>query len=335
MSENTTPIRRVIGVEEPPDRESRMTTEQMTGLTGPASTPSVAVKPLVLPAPQRGEDLHVRICAPITGTDLPIVLFAHGFGSNLDGYAPLVDHWASHGFVVIQATHLDSKRLEIAADDPRKPQMWRYRVQDMRRILDGLEALEASVPGLAGRVDRSRIVAAGHSFGGQTAGILVGLRVKDPQTGIAEDLSDRRVMASIQLATAGKGGDDLTPFAHENFPWLRDPDFSHITAPGLVVAGDKDDLPLSTRGPAWTTDPYTLSRSNKSLLTVYGGEHFLGGISGYAVAETTDENPGRVALVQHVTLAFLRHVTEIDDTDWKTAQSVLADTHPLGRLESK
>lgn len=312
-----------------------MTTYLTTGLTGPVSTPAVAVKPLVLPSAQRGEDLCVRISAPVTGAHLPIVLFAHGFGANLDGYAPLADHWATHGFVVIQPTHLDSKRFDIAADDPRKPRMWRYRVQDMKRILDGLDTLEAAVPGLAGRVDHSRIVAAGHSFGGQTAGLLVGLRVTDPQTGIAEDLSDSRVMASIQLATAGKGGAELTPFAYENLPWLRNQDFSHITAPGLVVAGDKDDLPLSTRGPAWTSDPYTLSRGNKSLLTVYGGEHFLGGISGHAVAETTDENPDRVALVQQVTLAYLRHVTGLDHTDWATAQSVLTGAHPLGRLEGK
>jgi hypothetical protein len=142
-------------------------------------------------------------------------------------------------------------------------------------------------------------------------------------------------MASIQLATAGKGGDELTPFAHDNLPWLRDQDFSHITAPGLVVAGDKDDLPLSTRGPAWTTDPYSLSHGNKSLLTVHGGEHFLGGISGYQAAETTDENPDRVALVQQVTLAYLRHITGTDHTDWKNAQTVLACGHPLGHLESK
>lgn len=313
-----------------------MTTFKTTGLTSPAFTPIVSVKSIVLPAPQRGEDLPVRVSAPVTGHDLPIVLFAHGFGSNLDGYAPLVDHWAAHGFVVIQATHLDSKRLHIAADDPRKPQLWRYRVQDMKRILDHLDALEASVPGLVGRVDRSRIVAAGHSFGGQTAGILVGLRVVDPQTGIAKDMSDPRVMASIQLATAGKGGAGLTPFAHENLPWLRDQDFSHITAPGLVVAGDRDELPLSTRGAAWTTDPYTLSRGNKSLLTLFGGQHFLGGISGYEVTETTDENPERVALVQQVTLAYLRHVTGIDSSDWEAAQTTLAgDSHPLGRLESK
>ncbi|MFI1735609.1 alpha/beta hydrolase family protein [Streptomyces acidicola] len=313
-----------------------MATYKTTGLTGPASTPTLSVKPVVLPAPQRGKDLHVRVSAPVTGINLPIVLFAHGFGSNLDGYAPLVDHWASHGFVVVQATHLDSKRLNVAADDPRKPHMWRYRVQDMKRILEELNTLEASVPGLAGRVDHSRIVAAGHSFGGQTAGILVGLRVMDPKTGTAQDMSDPRVMAGIQLATAGRGGDELTSFAHENLPWLREQDFSHITAPGLVVAGDKDELPLSTRGPSWTTDPYTLSRGNKSLLTVYGGQHFLGGISGYEAAETTDENPGRVALVQQVTLAYLRHVTGIDHTEWETAQAVLAgDSHPLGRLESK
>ncbi|WP_434587357.1 alpha/beta hydrolase family protein [Streptomyces sp. A5-4] len=312
-----------------------MTTYRTTGLTGPTPTPTVSIKPLVLSAPQRGEDLHVRVTAPITGAGLPVVLFAHGFGSNLDGYAPLVDHWASGGFVVVQATHLDSKRLNIAAGDPRRTQMWRHRVQDMQRILDELATLEAAVPGLAGRVDHRRVVAVGHSFGGQTAGILVGLRVRDPQSGIAEDLSDSRVMASIQLATAGKGGDELTPFAHENLPWLRDQDFSHIAAPGLVVAGDKDDLPLSTRGPAWTTDPYTLSRGNKSLLSVHGAEHFLGGISGYQAAETTDEDPDRVALVQQVTLAYLRHVTGIDHSDWNNAQMVLTDGHPLGHLESK
>lgn len=312
-----------------------MPTHPVTGLTGPSPTATVSVGPLVLGAPERGADLHVRVTAPATGTHLPVVLFAHGFGSDLDGYAPLVEHWASGGFVVIRATHLDSRRLGLAADDPRRPRMWLHRVRDMRRVLDELTSLETSVPGLAGRVDHRRVVAAGHSFGGQTAGILVGLRVTDPSTGASEDLSDPRVMASIQLATAGKGGDELTPFAHDNLPWLRDQDFSHITAPGLVVAGDKDDLPLSTRGPSWTTDPYTLGRGDKSLLTVHGGEHFLGGISGYRSAETTDENPDRVALVQQVTLAYLRHVTGIDSTDWHHARTALTGDHPLGHLTSK
>ncbi|MEU8789618.1 chlorophyllase [Streptomyces sp. NPDC048643] len=311
----------------------------MTATDLPVTAPSrtVSVKPIVLPAPQRGSDLHVRVSAPVVGERLPIVVFAHGFGSNLDGYAPLVDYWSARGFVVVQPTHLDSKRPAVPIDDPRKPDVWRHRVQDMKRILDELDTLEAAVPGLAGRTDRGRIVAAGHSFGGQTAGILVGLRVTDPRTGTAEDLSDGRVTASIQLATAGKGGDELTPFAHENLPWLRDQDFSHITVPHLVVAGDEDEVGLSTRGPAWTVDPYLLSGStHKSLLTVHGGQHFLGGISGYEVAETTDENPERVALVQQVTLAYLRHVTGIDSTGWAKTQAALTEVaaHRLGRLTS-
>ncbi len=312
-----------------------MTHHQATGRRGFPVTTTLSVKPLVLRAPDRGQDLHIRLTAPVGGTGLPVVLFAHGFGSDLDGYAPLVDHWASGGFVVVQPTHLDSIRLDIPADDPRRPHLWRHRVQDMHRILDELTTLEGVVPGLAGRVDHGRVVAAGHSFGGQTAGILVGLRVTDPVSGIAEDLSDSRVLASIQLATAGRGSDDLTPFAREHLPWLRDQDFSHMSAPGLVVAGDRDELPLSTRGPGWTTDPYTLGPGNRSLLTVHGAEHFLGGISGYRVAETTDENPDRVDLVGRVTLAYLRHVTGIDDTEWNRARAILTGAHPMGHLESK
>lgn len=263
-------------------------------------------------------------------------MFAHGFGSNLDGYAPLTDYWAAHGFVVFQATHLDSKRLKLTEQDPRKLQMWRFRVADMKRILDDLDVLEAAVPGLAGRSDHGSIAVAGHSFGGQTAAILLGLRVTDPQTGVAEDLSDSRITTGVLLATAGKGGDDLTPFAAANLPWLRDQDFSHITSSALVVAGDRDELPLTTRGPEWTTDPFTLSPGDKSLLTLFGAQHFLGGVSGYDAAETTDENPARVALIQQVTLAYLRHALGIDSSTWTAAQAALAGTrHSIGRLESK
>ncbi|MEV5758063.1 alpha/beta hydrolase family protein [Streptomyces tendae] len=313
-----------------------MTTPVSATAHATATAPVVSVKPVVLPAPGRAEDLRVRVSAPVTGHGLPVVLLAHGFGSSLDGYGPLADHWAAHGFVVVQPTHLDSRTVGLAEDDPRRPGLWRSRVEDMRRVLDDLDVVEAAVPGLAGRLDRSRVAAAGHSFGGQTAGILLGLRVRDPATGEAEDLSDPRVRAGVLLATAGAGGDALTPFAAEHLPWLRHPDFTRMTAPALVVAGDKDDLPLTVRGADWTVDPYVLSPGEKSLLTLFGAEHFLGGISGYEAAETTDENPAHVALVQRVTLAYLRHALGVDSTGWATARGDLAgDAHPLGRLESK
>ncbi len=193
----------------------------MTDVTMSTPTPVVSVKPVMLSAPGRGEDLHVRVSAPAVGRELPLLVFSHGFGLSLDSYGPLVDFWTAHGFVVIQPTHLDSRTLSLPPDDPRTPLLWRFRVEDMKRILDQLDLLETSVPGLSGRLDKSRIVAVGHSWGGQTASMLLGARVLDPQGGTEEDMSDSRIKAGVLLATPGKGGADLTPFAAENFPFMK------------------------------------------------------------------------------------------------------------------
>ncbi|WP_030383762.1 alpha/beta hydrolase family protein [Streptomyces sp. NRRL S-241] len=299
-----------------------------------AFTTVISAQPVVLPAPNRGEDLQVHVSAPATGSDLPVIVFSHGFGWSMNGYAPLADHWAAQGFVVVRPTHLDSRTLAIPHEDPRTPRIWRTRIEDLTRVLDGLDVLEAAVPGLGGRVGRGRIAVAGHSWGAQTASALLGARVLGPDGAPGEDMSDPRVGAGVLLALAGLG-DDLTPFAVENLPFLR-PSFDTMTAPALIVAGDHDQSHLSTRGPDWFTDPYTHSPGNKSLLTLFGAEHSLGGVPGYEVAETTDESPARVALIQQLSTTFLRRALLGEDSGWKTAVTALeADANPLGKLESK
>jgi len=288
----------------------------------PTTAPVVSVGPLAVSSP--GRPLEVRVSAPTSGDDLPVVLFSHGFGSSSRAYGPLVDHWAAHGFVAVQPTHLDSRTVGLAPDDPRRPSLWRHRVEDMTRVLDDLDRLEAAVPGLRGRVDHGRVAAAGHSFGGQTAGVLLGLRVVDRVDGTELDLSDDRIGAGVLLATAGRGGADLRPGVIAAMPWLN-PSFAHLSTPTLVVVGDADVSPLTTRGPDWLTDPYRLSPGARALLTLVGGEHSLGGIPGYEAAETTDEDPVRVAVVQRMTTAFLRSALDPDDPAWRDAAAALRD----------
>jgi predicted dienelactone hydrolase len=236
--------------------------------------------------------------------------------------------------VVVQPTHLDSRTLGVPHEDPRFPRIWRIRVEDLVRVLDGLDVVEAAVPGLGGRVDRGRVAVAGHSWGAQTASTLLGARVLDADGVPGEDMSDPRVKAGVLLALTGLG-DSLTPFAVEHLPFLR-PSFDGMSAPALIVAGDHDQSQLSTRGPEWFTDPFTYSPGPKSLLTLFDAEHSLGGIPGYEVAETTDESPARVALIQQLSTAFLHSALSPEDTGWKTVAAALEDDpNPLGTLRSK
>ncbi|MDF9810866.1 chlorophyllase [Streptomyces sp. SPB162] len=305
-------------------------------------TPVLSVSPVVLPVPGRAVDLEVRVSAPVTGDGLPVILLSHGQGysnhlSSLNGYAPLVNFWAAHGFAVIQPTHLSSTTLRLDPETPGAPLHWRSRAEDMTRVLDRLDAIEAAVPALRGRLDHRRIAVAGHSMGGHTASLLLGARLTDPQDGTEVDLADPRITAGVLLAAPGRGGDALTGSIAENFPFLLTTDFSRMTTPTLVVAGDKDESAhLTVRGPDWHADPYVLSPGPKSLLTLFDAEHGLGGISGYDVAETTDENLERVAAVQRLTWAYLRTRLHPGDSAWQTACGALAaDPAALGRVESK
>ncbi len=207
----------------------------------------------------------------------------------------------------------------------------------MTRILDQLDVIEAAVPRLPGRLDRSRVAVAGHSMGGHTASLLLGARLTDPRDGTEVNLAEPRIKAGVLLAAPGRGGDALSEFAAENYSFFSATDFSAMTTPALVVAGDKDaSAHLTVLGPDWHTDPYFLSPGPKSLLTLFGAEHGLGGVAGYDAAETTDEDPERVAAVARLTRAYLRTVLYPGDPAWQAARDELAGSpDPLGRVESK
>ncbi|MGZ2260069.1 alpha/beta hydrolase family protein [Roseobacter sp. A03A-229] len=290
------------------------------------ATQTVSISPVILQAPDRGVPLEMRITAPVRGRDLPIILLSHGHGPSLyipskDGYGPLANFYAAHGFVVIQPTHVNSKVAGLAPDAPGGPLFWRSRVQDMSMILDHLDEIEASVPSIADRVDHSKVAAVGHSLGGQTAGMLLGARLTDPKDPDATDVNmiEPRIKVGVLLAAPGNGGDGLSDNAKQSYSALN-PDFSHMTTKTLVVAGDADlATHLTTRGADWYRDPFRDGPGAEAMLTLIGGKHGLGGVSGYDAKETGDEDPDRLAVVQRMTWAYLRSAFDADDRAWPDA----------------
>lgn len=307
-----------------------------------AATPVVAYSPVVMDVPGRPAKLEIKVSAPATGADLPVILLSHGHGvsnflASLHGYGPLADFWAAHGFVVLQPTHLDAMELGLReSDHPEAPIFWRTRAEDMHHILDHLDEVDSAVPGPAGRLDRDRIAVAGHSLGGHTASLLLGMRVLDPDDDRDPDLSDPRVKAGVIFAAPGVGDEHLAAFAAEHYPMMNYIDFSAMSRPALVVAGDEDLNENFSDRLSYRWDAYTHSPGPKSLLTVFGAEHILGGISGYDASETTDEDPERVAAVRAMAWAYLRSALYPEDPAWPTAlQALEGSAEPFGKVESK
>ncbi len=307
------------------------------------ATVTISISPITLAAPDRERPLEMRITAPATGRDLPVILLSHGHGPSLyipskDGYGPLVNFLAEQGFVVIQPTHANSKVAGFASDAPGAPLFWRARVEEMKLILDQLDAIETMVPALTSRLDRSRIAAVGHSLGGQTVGMLLGARLTDPRDDAACDVNmiDPRLKVGILLAAPGQGGNDLSEVAAEKYSALN-PDFSHMTTRTLVVFGDSDVNPrMTARGADWHADPYHRSPGADCLLTLFGAGHGLGGIAGYDAKETDDEDPDRLAVTQRMISAYLRSALYEGDRSWSNACRALQDgANSVGRIDCK
>jgi len=244
----------------------------------------------------RDKELQLRFTFPKAAGRYPVLYFSHGAFGSKDAYGPLAEHWASHGYVVIQANHDDSRKLGVMPGDKRAVAKWETRPQDVTFIFDQLKQFEATVAGLAGKIDHDGLGVAGHSFGAHTSQLIGGTTVKQAGSSAQKSVRDPRVKAVLLISPQGKG--DL----------LDENSWKGLTVPAMTISGSKDDSGRTGKKAEWRKDPFKYAPGPDTYLVwIDGAHHGFGGITGLKIGGNSagPKNADHVMLVQSTGLAFL------------------------------
>lgn len=216
----------------------------------------------VLHDDQRNKDIPLAVDYPIKTGTFPLVVFSPGYGGSHRGYVGLSSYWASQGYVVVRLSHADAGQLRAGQSieniwEQERPAQWRDRVRDVTYLLDSLDALERQYPELAGKIDRTKIGVAGHSYGAFTAMLAGGVRTFPGPVSYA----DRRVKAIIAMSPQGTG--DARGLTQES--WRE------LTIPALFMTGTNDRGIGESETPEWRRQAFEFSPAGDKWLVVLGG----------------------------------------------------------------
>lgn len=277
-------------------------------LAGAAPPPVRIFDPAVIPASSAGRELLVRVTAPVKLEGrLPVILFSHGAALSREQYAPIIDWWARHGFIVLQPDHEDAVVDGFPPPVPPSADLWRTRIIDMERLGHALDLIEAQVPELRGHIDRTKILAAGHSFGGHTVAALMGAKVWNERLKRYESFDDPQIRGAVLLSPPGDGGAALSSEWQKRGSFLN-MDWKTMHGPMLIIVGSADTgKPMTVMGPAWHEDAYRESVAHGICqISLEGALHYLGGIVDPRRTGVEDADPHRLAAVRETSLALFR-----------------------------
>jgi fermentation-respiration switch protein FrsA (DUF1100 family) len=239
--------------------------------TEPGPYEVIVAGDVMLPFEELEKELPLRVAYPAKPGPDPVIVFSHGGGCAKDTYTRFADHWASHGYVVIQPLHSDSRSLGFSFAGMKTDVMMQVvysRRLDMQHILDSLDVIEELVPELAGQLDDQRLVAAGHSMGGATAMAVSGLKLKNNVNGRVDGFEEDRFDLLLLIGDPGNRG--FMPDA----PWRA------ISIPTLIVTGtnDRGQEFDESRMKFEFADPASISDTPNHYLFITDMDHYLGGL---------------------------------------------------------
>lgn len=227
---------------------SRLTKESFEEV-GPYSVKEIEHPELVDEA-RGGRKVPLKVFLPTNarpGEAFPLVIFSHGGGGHWDANMVQSQHLASHGYVVIAPTHVDSSNLKLRYYMSRAGGRMSFGKAIHRLTVDADASLERpgdvtfaidtalkwnqSDPDLRGHIQPDNIGMIGHSFGAYTTQVICGARPrvdnlipgsKQLPKSPVEGLADPRVKAGVALSPQGPGTVcfDKTSFASIDRPML-------------------------------------------------------------------------------------------------------------------
>lgn len=253
------------------------------------------VYPIQLDRPDRKVPLLVRVTWPASDGPFPLVVFSQGAVCPKNMYAAVTDHWTSHGYVTISPLHIDSETNGFGFRDLAGVDLLKERVADMSYVLDSLDELEQEIPALKGKIDRERIAASGHSFGGQIAMAMTGLEVLSA-AGEPLPAADPRFDVAVILSGVGQ------------MPNIAEGAFDRYSTPVYSSGGTKD-LGATGRGPIhawpWRMAAYFKTPPGDTFGVVLDeGDHYYGGLICRETAGGPPDHEG-LSIVRGTSTAFL------------------------------
>ena len=295
-----------------------------------------------LKVPARKKTLPLRITYPLEQNKYPLIVWCHGALGSKDGNQPLVEHWVSHGYVVIQPTFGDSislmtqdekkkvKSIISLVNSPRVISQWDDRPQDVSHLLDSLDLLEEKIPALKGKIDHKKLGIAGHSFGAHTTMMICGMKLFNPFTGKPASYADDRFTAAVMISPQG-----LTKSVTKE-------SYTEMKIPSLMITGDNDGSPMKgkeNKAGEWRKKAFDLvPAGDKYLLWVKDAYHGFGGISGNkSFAGSGPISEDQVSIVKSTALAFFDAYLKQNQTarDYLHSSQLEKETGGAGEITTR